>query len=180
MKEEDKLKQTYGTQTGFRVPDDYFDNVFTRIGDQLPSVPESAVPMPQSKWQRLKPYIYLAAMFGGIWCTMKMVSMLSDTEPQTVSLDNPPQLVAQAMETPEVVAQMYSEPSVMVVPDDYTDIDIPTLSEDATATSESAQQVNDDVPDEDYSSFVNIADVDLNQLQAALMEDDSTEDYYYI
>ena len=179
MKEEDKLKQTYGTQTGFRVPDEYFDHVFAEIGSKLPDVPQNSEPISPSRWQRLKPYIYLAAMFGGIWCTMKMVSMLSGTEPQTVSLDNPPQLVAQAMSTPEVVTQVYSEPSVMLVTDEYSDSYVQADTTTETSDDTEIAPTDDEHADDDYSSFMNIADVDLNQLQAALMEDDSPEDYYY-
>lgn len=183
MKDGDKLKQKYGTQTGFSVPDGYFDHVFAEIGDKLPSIPESAAPVKPSRWQRLKPYVYLAAMFAGIWCTMKMVSMVSNTQPETVSLNNPPELVAQAMESPEVVAQVCSTPSTMVVADDYL-TDEYTDAEavpDAGDPASGEQAENQEDFESEYSSFVNVEDIDLNQLYAALMEEDSpSEDYYYI
>lgn len=183
MKDGDKLKQKYGTQTGFSVPDGYFDHVFAEIGDKLPALPESAKQVQPSRWQRLKPYVYLAAMFAGIWCTMKLVSMVSNSRPEAVSLDNPPELVAQAMESPEVVAHVYSAPSAMVVADDYL-VDEYADKEAAQATGDQAvgeQGESQEDFESEYSSFVNVEDIDLNQLYAALMEEDSpSDDYYYI
>ena len=36
MKAEDKIRQRYGSDTGFSVPDGYFDQVFAKIGSELP------------------------------------------------------------------------------------------------------------------------------------------------
>lgn len=178
MKEEDKLKHRFGTDTGFRVPEGYFDRVFSEIDTQLPEHPGLRPAAPLSRWQRLKPYVYLAAMFGGIWCTMKMVSMMSDTGPEPVSLDNPPEMIAQAMSNPEVVSQVYSTPSVMVIEEDVSDEDAP-VSETVDAAPKEEIAGEDASTTEDYSDFVNVADIDLGQLQAALDADDTADDYYY-
>lgn len=183
MKEEDKLKQRYGTDTGFRVPDGYFDSVFAKIGSELPEYPEVKTVKSLSRWQRLKPYVYLAAMFGGIWCTMKMVTMITDSQPNQVSLDNPPELVAKAMESPEVLSQVCSTPSAMIVEESgYEDAFVE--EEAAAPDSEEAEAVADEVSEEaaseeTYSEFIDIEDIDLKQLQAALYAEESEEDYYY-
>ena len=98
MRQEDILKEKYGTDAGFRVPDGYFDNLNSAIMSKLPDYPEVERVAPLSVWQRVKPYVYLAAMFAGIWCTMKMVTMIQSAPAGTeVSLDNPPAMIAQAM-----------------------------------------------------------------------------------
>lgn len=178
MKEEDKLKHRYGTDTGFRVPEGYFDHVFSEIEAKLPEHPGLKPAAPLSRWQRLKPYVYLAAMFGGIWCTMKMVSMMSETGSEPVSLDNPPELIAQAMSNPEVVSQVCSSPSVMVIEDEVFEEDAPVTEAFDTGSGEEAAD-EEAIPTEDYSDFVNVADIDLGQLQAALDTDDTADDYYY-
>lgn len=179
MKTEDKLKQKFGTDTGFRVPDGYFDHVFTEIDSKLPEHPGLRKRVPLSRWQRIKPYVYLAAMFGGIWCTMKMISMMSDTKQEVISLDNPPELVAQAMETPEVVAQVYSTPSVVLIDDE----DIESYSYSDNSSSASSDDDDKDAPTiempSEYTRFVNASDIDLAQLQAALYAEDTDDDYYY-
>lgn len=181
MKEDDKLKHRFGTDTGFRVPEGYFDRVFSEIDAKLPEHPGLKPAAPLPRWQRLKPYVYLAAMFGGIWCTMKMVSMMSDSGPEAVSLDNPPEMIAQAMSTPEVVAQVYSSPSVMVIEDEV--FDEPVQVSGTMDTESGDGSVADDVASTDeYSDFVNVADIDLEQLQAALNAEDTADyynDYYY-
>lgn len=73
MKEENKLKLKYGTRNPYRVPDNYFEQFTSRIMEQLPEhqIGENEVREP-SRWQRLRPFLYMAAMFcllltGGKW-----------------------------------------------------------------------------------------------------------------
>ena len=91
MKPEDKLKQKFGQDPGFRVPDGYFDDVFAKISASLPER-EVAKPAPMTRWQRIKPYVYLAAMFAGIWCMMKMFNLMASTD--TSSFDSNPTLIS--------------------------------------------------------------------------------------
>lgn len=97
MKLEDKLKDKYGTDPGFQVPENYFQNLEGRIMDQLPPYPDAAPHIRLSRWERLKPYVYLAAMFAGIWLMMKVFHTVSS--PDTLSLDNPPQELVHLLET---------------------------------------------------------------------------------
>ena len=175
MNLEDKIKQKYGTDTGFTVPEGYFEQAFSEIASKLPEHPGRQVPPQLSRWQRLKPYVYLAAMFAGIWCTMKMVTMISNSPQQEVSLDNPPTLVAEAMSNPEVVAQMTSAPSPMIVEDGSAE-EVPAA---ATETVEIADAETDNAVNYEYADFIDVADIDLNQLQAALDSEEGPEEYYY-
>lgn len=87
------ILEKVGRKTGYTVPDNYFDSVRSKIIDNLP---EYQMPKPEnlSIWQKVQPYLYMAAMFAGIWCMMKMFHMMSTTD---LSLDNPPEAVALAM-----------------------------------------------------------------------------------
>lgn len=64
---------------GMTVPDGYFDDFAARMAASLPEreweKPSSRV-MPRSFWQKVRPYVYLAAMFMGVWCMMKMFDLM--------------------------------------------------------------------------------------------------------
>ena len=86
MKNADFLQDKIGRDPGFRVPDGYFEDFTIKTMESLPPYPE----------QPVKPYVYMAAMFAGIWLTMKMFHDVS-TAASRLSLDNPPEAVAYAM-----------------------------------------------------------------------------------
>ena len=66
---------------GMTVPDGYFDDFATRMAASLPPMDwekdtvETRV-MSRSIWQKVRPYVYLAAMFMGVWCMMKMFDIM--------------------------------------------------------------------------------------------------------
>lgn len=95
MRQEEQLKDKYGTDPGFKVPDGYFEDLNLKIMASLPSYPEAPKEVVLSRWQRVKPYVYLAAMFAGIWMMMKVFHTVSTSG--SLSLDNPPAAIAQAM-----------------------------------------------------------------------------------
>lgn len=66
-KVEDKILKMAGRETPFRVPDGYFENLTERIMDGLPEVEEKPAmkPVRISMWDRVKPWVYMAAMFVG-------------------------------------------------------------------------------------------------------------------
>lgn len=88
MKEEDKLIAKFGKEQPWKVPDGYFDNMLSEVGDKLPDYPEAPKAGDMSLWQRMKPYVYLAAMFAGIWCMMQVFHHASGVG--SLSLENPP------------------------------------------------------------------------------------------
>lgn len=95
MKEEDKLIETFGRKGPWSVPDGYFESVRTEILSKLPEYPEVEQPSSMSVWQRVKPYVYLAAMFAGIWCMMNIFHRASSMG--SLNLDNPPEQIASYM-----------------------------------------------------------------------------------
>lgn len=66
MKEEADLKQKIGTKEPFGVPDGYFRQFTSQLMEQLP--PKEVIPeltREPTRWQRIRPWAYMAAMFVG-------------------------------------------------------------------------------------------------------------------
>lgn len=129
MKEEDKLIARFGRKTPWAVPDGYFETVRIEIESKLPAYPAAPQPERMSVWQRVKPYVYLAAMFAGIWCMMKVLHNAGASG--DLSLDNPPEHIAAYMGDPDSdLTDMYSLPVSLSdgelideVSDDYDSIE---------------------------------------------------------
>ena len=81
---------------GMTVPDGYFEQFAAKMAASLPEQEwEKKTPkvMPRSVWQRVRPYIYLAAMFMGVWCMMKMFDLMRH-DSYGLSIDNNPVMTA--------------------------------------------------------------------------------------
>lgn len=67
MKEEDEILKKVGRDNAFKVPENFFENLTSEVMNKLPeresAATDTAVP---SKWNRLKPFLYMAAMFVGV------------------------------------------------------------------------------------------------------------------
>lgn len=74
MKEEDFLKQKFGKKNPFAVPDNYFEELTDKVMSQLPDPPAEKLQLEPSRWQKLKPWVYMAAMFVGAALIIKVVS----------------------------------------------------------------------------------------------------------
>lgn len=77
MRHEDKLKEKVGQNLPYTVPEGYFKSFKTKLIETLPEYPEKPVEKKLTAWQRVKPYVYLAAMFAGIWCMMQIFHRVS-------------------------------------------------------------------------------------------------------
>lgn len=74
MKEEDELLKTYGTRNPFTVPEGYFENFSKELMDKLPERDSaSAAKEHITTWQRIQPWVYMAAMFVGLMFTIRVV-----------------------------------------------------------------------------------------------------------
>ena len=96
MKQEEQLISKYGKDSGMRVPEGYFADIQKNIMSSLPPYTKAAPVIELSRWQRVKPYVYLAAMFCGIWLMMKVFH--TATQPMSLSLDNPPEALVQILD----------------------------------------------------------------------------------
>lgn len=80
MKEDNDILKQIGHRDGMTVPDGYFADFAARMAAELPRTEfeESAHPGriidQRTLWQKVRPYVYMAAMFAGVWCMMKMFS----------------------------------------------------------------------------------------------------------
>ena len=73
MKQEDSTRlKKYGKDPGFKVPENYFEDFNKRMADMLPDVEITPVDVQPTMWQRLKPLVYMAAMFAGVWCMIQV------------------------------------------------------------------------------------------------------------
>lgn len=103
MAAEDKLNKLLANGTGMKVPDGYFQNVMQQVNAKLPEHPSlksENVETPRKMfWIKARPILYMAAMFAGIWCMMKVFTTIQ-TSPQ-VSIDNMPGMVAEALQNPD-------------------------------------------------------------------------------
>lgn len=108
MKEEEKLIDKFGRKSPWTVPEGYFESVRIEIKSKLPEYPTAPEVKKVSKWELVKPYFYLAAMFAGIWCMMSVIYKTGGTG-ASLSLDNPPAQVAAYMGEPEVTNMLYMQ-----------------------------------------------------------------------
>ena len=75
MKQEDStLFNKYGKDPGFKVPENYFADFNQRMTEMLPNVEITPVDAKPTLWQRVRPLVYMAAMFAGVWCMMQVFS----------------------------------------------------------------------------------------------------------
>ncbi len=81
MKENNDILKTIARRDGTTVPDGYFDSFARRMAEALPERPElaamNAVAAPRTLWGRVRPYVYMAAMFAGVWCMLKMFTTVA-------------------------------------------------------------------------------------------------------
>ena len=79
---ENILDKLSGGNAGMTVPEGFFENFNKRMAESLPEQPweksdtDKPKILPRSRWQIVRPYVYLAAMFMGIWCMMKMFNLM--------------------------------------------------------------------------------------------------------
>lgn len=68
-----KLEEIDRTRNPFKVPDNYFARFNEEIMSRLPEktiVPLRTVPL----WDKVKPWVYMAAMFVGLYITIQFVT----------------------------------------------------------------------------------------------------------
>lgn len=100
-------KLTAGKGEGMTVPEGYFEDFAVKMAAKLPyreelDVPVSAQSKPRhSRWMQIRPYVYMAAMFAGAWCLIKMFTLMSPAATE-VSISNYPSLSV-ALENEEFV-----------------------------------------------------------------------------
>lgn len=75
MKEEDTLLKKLGKENSFKVPEGYFENLTSEVMNKLPEKEKITFEEEHvSTWTRLKPLLYMAAMFIGAALIIRVAS----------------------------------------------------------------------------------------------------------
>lgn len=83
MKQSTDILEKAGRRDGMTVPEGYFADFSRRMAASLPARPEleEAAQAPsllqRTFWQRIRPYVYMAAMFAGIWLMLQLFTLIS-------------------------------------------------------------------------------------------------------
>lgn len=117
------ILNTVAGKDGRTVPDGYFADFESRMTKLLPETEfektdsqHPAPPVVLTRWQRIKPYAYMAAMFAGAWCLLKMFSLMSSSQQQsTINFDSDP-VIAEAVANPYFIDEYFIS--------DYTEYDL--------------------------------------------------------
>ena len=72
MGKEDNILKKAGTDNPFSVPDHYFEDFSRNLRAKLPEKEPLPLPEEPTLWQRVKPWIYMAAMFCGIMLSVRV------------------------------------------------------------------------------------------------------------
>lgn len=72
MNPEEKILQKIGKKNPFTVPENYFENLTQELMDKLPAKEAVLQTEALTLWQRVKPWLYMAAMFCGIMLSVRI------------------------------------------------------------------------------------------------------------
>ena len=93
MKQTTDILTKLDRRDGMTVPDGYFEDFAARMSAMLPERPEaeSTVRILErpTLWTRIRPYVYMAAMFAGVWCMLKMFTLMSGADGHNAIDSNP-------------------------------------------------------------------------------------------
>ena len=71
MSAEDRILQHIGKKNPFTVPENYFEDFTQELMDKLPAK-KVVLQAEPTLWQRVKPWLYMAAMFCGIMLSVRI------------------------------------------------------------------------------------------------------------
>ena len=74
MKEDKKILDKVNRNSGMTVPENYFADFAEKMMQNLPEKQEPIIAKPPTAWQRVRAYVYLVAMFAGIWCWLRWLT----------------------------------------------------------------------------------------------------------
>ncbi|MDR2859934.1 MAG: hypothetical protein LBV64_06060 [Mediterranea sp.] len=81
MKEEENIFKKAGKDNHFTVPEGYFENLPAQVMNILDDVREEPVKIAMpTRWDKMKPWIYMAAMFIGAAFIIRIASWRSDND----------------------------------------------------------------------------------------------------
>ena len=72
MGKEDNILRKVGTKNPFRVPENYFEDFTQELMSKLPEKETMPISPEPTIWQRVKPWLYMTAMFMGIMLSVRI------------------------------------------------------------------------------------------------------------
>lgn len=137
-KENKDILSKVGKEVGFKVPEGYFDSLADNIVKELPE-PKLTPVTPVTRWQRVRPYVYMAAMFVGMWLMSKVFEGMGRNE--------------QGMFSNEILAGFENENNIeyLLMSGDISEYDILTYGTDSIT----ADSIFGNVPTEEVSEPMN-------------------------
>ncbi|MDO4511371.1 MAG: hypothetical protein Q4B68_06105 [Bacteroidales bacterium] len=75
--EESKILNKLGKQSGFKTPDNYFNDFAKNLTANLPEIKVEEVKEKPNMWVRLRPYVYMAAMVAGIVGMIQVFNLMN-------------------------------------------------------------------------------------------------------
>lgn len=77
MSTPDNKQSEYGwpKTNGMTVPEGYFEDFARRMMDRIPAEVAPTVEVRRTVWQKIRPYVYMAAMFAGIYLMLNIFSL---------------------------------------------------------------------------------------------------------
>lgn len=97
IERQNSILDRQGHPDGMTVPEGFFEDFVKNMSASLPENELEKQPakllQPPTLWQRVRPFVYMAAMFAGVWCMMKMFSMTGNGTTD-LSFDHNPVLSA--------------------------------------------------------------------------------------
>lgn len=111
---------------GMKVPDGYFASFAGKMTAMLPERPEltqgQAIEAPRTMWERFRPYVYMAAMFAGIWLMLQIFVSFDHGKTLTPIDENP--VLAEALAGDDFVFDyVYTDLDERDLVDDMLDSD---------------------------------------------------------
>ena len=71
---EEQLKKKIGTENPFRVPEGYFEGFASGLMEHLPEKDRVEACRTPTTWEKLRPLVYMAAMFVGAMLIIRIAS----------------------------------------------------------------------------------------------------------
>ena len=99
MGKEDNILMKVGTQNPFRVPENYFEDFTQELMNKLPEKEPMQHLSEPTLWQRVKPWVYMTAMFVGIMLSVRIFVGEPQKEKFPISLAEAAMLSTEEWET---------------------------------------------------------------------------------
>lgn len=109
MKEDSELRKKYGKKIPFTTPEGYFEQFTEKLMEQLPQKEETETPE-IGMWERIKPWVYMVAMFCGLMFSIRIIM----GDKQTLHYDESTESIS---DLPDEYIEPIMEQTMM---DDYT------------------------------------------------------------